>query len=394
MVETTAILALNSLDRYLTNQKNEIYTFNATWASGVNVLTFNTITSLTTPIVGSLLASYSFGDGIPEGTTITAWDPTTNIITISNNTTQAQPNPFPVFWVNTITVGYYSDALRQQYLDSTINPCNNFIIPSGTSLIYGYITKIIVSQIQLQYNIPTINRDLNDTFYLYSSTPGLVDYYKIVIPHGFYYADELAALLQSIIRATRGELQSQPPIGDMEVVFNPRDGFTFSSVLRSFSFPSPDETFNRLLVDPITSYKTLKLLGMGITNATTGNSQTSFDYPNFLYTPYIDIYSDTLTNYQKVKDTNTSIIAPKGLIARLYVSGTGQIQITGSTSALGTAPFVMTSDLNSPKVINWTPDVSVTSIDIQLRDCYGDLIPGYQDGFSTEFQMTLLCTEE
>jgi hypothetical protein len=122
-------------------------------------------------------------------------------------------------------------------------------------------------------------------------------------------------------------------------------------------------------------------------------TQISFDYPNFLYTPYIDIYSDVLTNYQNIKDTNTSVQKPKGLVARIYVSGTGQIQITGSTSALGTAPFVMTSDLNSPKVIRWSPDVAVPSIDFQLLDQYGDFIPGGAQGFSTEFQMTLLCVE-
>jgi hypothetical protein len=100
-----------------------------------------------------------------------------------------------------------------------------------------------------------------------------------------------------------------------------------------------------------------------------------------------------LTNYQKIKDTNTSIIAPKGLVARLYFSGVGSPQTTGSLSALGTAPFVMTADLNFPKVITWTPEQTVTSIDFQLRDCYGDLLPGYEEGYSTEFQMTLLCTE-
>jgi hypothetical protein len=61
--------------------------------------------------------------------------------------------------------------------------------------------------------------------------------------------------------------------------------------------------------------------------------------------------------------------------------------------ALGSAPFVMTSDLNSPKVIEWTPDVAVPSIDFQLRDCYGELIPGDVEKYPSEFQMTLLCLE-
>jgi hypothetical protein len=63
---------------------------------------------------------------------------------------------------------------------------------------------------------------------------------------------------------------------------------------------------------------------------------------------------------------------------------------------------VLTYDLNSPKVINWTPDTAVNSLDFQLRDCYGDLLftrvplVGGGDGevFNTEFQMTLLCIED
>ena len=123
------------------------------------------------------------------------------------------------------------------------------------------------------------------------------------------------------------------------------------------------------------------------------DTQISFEYPNFLYTPYIDIYSDVLTNYQNIKDTNTSVSKPKGLIARVLLSGAGNIQITTDANALGSTPFVITVDLNTPKVIQWSRDVAVPSIDFQLRDCYGDLIPGDKERYPTEFQMTLLCIE-
>jgi hypothetical protein len=112
-----------------------------------------------------------------------------------------------------------------------------------------------------------------------------------------------------------------------------------------------------------------------------------------MYTPYIDIYSDTLTNYQRVKDTDTTIKNTKGLIARIYLSGVGNPQTSIGSSALGSAPFIMTADLNSPKVIRWTPDVTVTTIDIQVKDQYGDLLPGYDTGYNTEFQMTILGVE-
>jgi hypothetical protein len=59
--------------------------------------------------------------------------------------------------------------------------------------------------------------------------------------------------------------------------------------------------------------------------------------------------------------------------------------------------------LNTPKVIKWTPDTAINSIDFQMRDCYGDLLwtadlepafPYTGETFNTEFQMTLLCVEK
>jgi hypothetical protein len=310
-------------------------------------------------------------------------DQFTGTVTISNNTTTTLAVPQVVTQTYGISTPNQpvSNALSASYNDT--RPYSyNFSISSPGALIYGYINRIIVSQIQLQYNIPTVCKDKNDTFII--AIPGPV-YVNITLPHGFYYADELASVMQTLITA-----DPQLAYLGMTVTFVPRDGFVFTSTTSNiFYFPNPvNPTIN---VDDL--YRAYRLLGMTIANAVPAVSQTSFDYPNFLYTPYIDIYSDVLTNYQNIKDTNTSIQKPKGLVARVYVSGTGQIQTTGSTSALGTAPFVMTSDLNTPKVIRWSPDVAVPSIDFQLLDQYGEFIPGAEQGHSTEFQMTLLCVE-
>jgi hypothetical protein len=107
-----------------------------------------------------------------------------------------------------------------------------------------------------------------------------------------------------------------------------------------------------------------------------------------------------------LSDGNSTVARPKGLISRVYLSGVGGPQNTRTDVALGSAPFVVTLDLNSPKVIKWTKDVAINSIDFELRDCYGDLIPigatgaeldasntPNEESFQTEFQMTLLCVE-
>jgi len=271
---------------------------------------------------------------------------------------------------------------------------NNFNLQSPGALIYGYIQRIVVSQIQVQCNIPTVCDGLNDRLYI--TDDATATDYTITIPFGYYNGEELAAYLDAQFAATAG-LSALA----IDVSYDPRNGFIFESKAvppKAFYFPSLDEirTFPGM-TDAIFSsaVKTYRLLGITIANSEVdpGTQQNSTQWPNFLYTPYIDFYSDVLTNYQTIKDTNTSVAKPKGLIARVYLSGNGSVQYTAPTAALGTQPFVVTADLNSPKVIRWNPDVAVPSIDFQLRDCFGDLIPGPTMNYSTEWQMTLLCVE-
>lgn len=395
MVEPNAILAVNSLDRFITNQYLRVYIFYATWADNSNSLTYlPPPQSDYVPLVGSV--ALANGTGIPTLAKITAFDPITNIITIDQPTTQASALPTETAWGSLFRENFTNDSLRTLYYNSESNidgtPLygNNFILQSQTAYIYGYMYKMIVSQIQVQYNVPTVNLNLNDKIYLIDDSPGGQEY-PIQIPYGFYTPDELAALLQVTIRALT-------PFTSMTVSYE-YSSFVFKAAVPYFNdfYFASDLTMQLdldLSQEEITTVlKTYRLLGLTIENSVANTTQASYIAPNFMYTPYIDIYSDTLTNYQRVKDTDTSIKNAKGLIARVYLSGVGNPQTTTGTSALGSAPFIMTADLNSPKVIRWTPDVTVTTIDIQVKDQYGDLLPGYDRGFNTEFQMTLLGVE-
>lgn len=270
---------------------------------------------------------------------------------------------------------------------------NDFQITTPGTLTYGYISKIVLSQIQLQYNIPTVNDNFNALFFLGVGAP-LNNFYPIQIPTGFYSPQELAAIITLQIDAV-GDLNPY----NFLVVYDPElhvFRFTTQAGVIQFEFPdlqalitfgaSTSAELNEIL-------KTYKLLGIGNANSFPNTNQVSELSPNLLYTPYIDIYSNALTAYQKLSDGNSTVARPKGLIARVYLSGVGGPQITLSTEALGSRPFVATIDLNTPKVIKWTKDVAINSIDFQMRDCYGDLLPGQENGYQTEFQITLLCIE-
>lgn len=325
---------------------------------------------------------------------------------------------------------------------------NDFQITAPNALMNGYIDKIIVSQIQIQYNVPTIipgsgSTQGNDTFALAFETSvgsGVYSVLTRVIPYGFYTPLDLAAILQYFLQqlpANPNDITVQYGINFVYSTGN-RNAFTFTSISgRRLFFPSPD--YMRLIRPGVLSenqlvrlLKMYRLLGITTANFNPSVTQTSSSSPQFLYTPYIDIYSDNLTNYQKLKDTDSSVSKRKGLVSRLYLSGVGNPQNTfayndvttttvnlttngspnvvtgtlvGTTpmdGAFGSQPFVITYDLNNPKVIGWSPDTAINSLDFQLRDCYGDLLfcalpydPRIQASvFNTEWQMTLLCVEK
>lgn len=391
MQHSNAILAINSLDRFISTT-TEIDTFlTVSWLVATPTILL-LVGGNQNAVVGSSL--YYVGNGFPiTGVIITGVNGaqiTINIpVSANSGGTQTILQSTPTNNTSQPT----SNALIGQYRN--LPPyCNNFIISSPGALIYGYIDRIIVSQIQLQYNIPTICLGRNDKL-VFTWANG-ANYTIITIPFGFYSPDELAAAVQTII----GNTASLNPL-QLTVAFSERNGFTFTSGnATGFAFPSVDYLiFSNISFNVInTILKTYKTFGINTENSELQNpaglpAQTSFEYPNFLYTPYIDIYSDILTNYQTIKDTNTSIAKPKGLIARILLSGVGNPQYTTGAMALGSTPFVMTADLNTPKVIQWSRDIAVPSIDFQLRDCYGDLIPGDVERYPTEFQMTLLCIE-
>jgi len=273
---------------------------------------------------------------------------------------------------------------------------NDFQINTPGVLTYGYISKIVVSQIQIQYNVPTVIDGLNNSLVIGIDVgqPIPAGVYVFDIPSGFYTPFELAAVIEGVIN----NVILFGPF-NFSVVYNPElYQFEFSTQANVLEFYFPDDQdLIRLIANNDAELdlflKTYKLFGIGFPNRVPDTIQNSSLSPNLLYTPYIDIYSNALTAYQKLSDGNSTVSRPKGLLARVYLSGVGQPQITTLGDALGSRSFVVTIDLNTPKVIRWTKDVAINSIDFQMRDCYGELLPGRDQGSNTEFQMTLLCVE-
>lgn len=322
-------------------------------------------------------------------------------------------NSLDRYQYNTGTLSQLTQGLVAKLYDIPPYP-NNFQITSPGALIYGYLHKIVISQIQLQYNVPTIVPGKNDFFVMYQAgtVPGIA-IAAIVIPFGFYTPQELAAVLQTLILASDFGISENAP--NFTVTYDiEHNAFNFNSNNPAFLFYFPFQA-ELLVVNPtytgeeiLTIYRTYNLLGITITNSGTFidgglEEQISGASINFLYTPYIDIVSEVLTKYQNVKDTDSSAKKLNSIIARFYLSGVGIPQAVDGLP-VGSRPFTVVQDLNSPKIMRWSPDEAVNSIDFQLRDQYGDLLfvrgPTSDVGnpvagtYYTEFQMTLLCVEK
>jgi hypothetical protein len=405
-----AILAINSLDRYITKTVTNNTQFVASWLTVSTVLTLIVNQYSSAPKVGGLIYNTV---GIVDGTRILAVSGLTNgsIITISAPTFFPAPAPF-----GEIVTQEFQESAAQHPVSNALYAVfnntppysSNFTIQSPAALIYGYINRIAVSQVQLQYNISTITTR-NSILSIQKAGQKQISY--IYIPYGFYFPDELAALMQVEVRAN-------PTLASLVigVTYTDRDGFIFTATAggpTGFFFPAIAQlqltlsnagALNQL---PII-LKTYRTFGITVFNSDPpARVQISTEVPNFLYTPYIDICSDVLTNYQTIKDTTTSANKLTSLIARVYLAGSGQVQTVTVGNALGCRPFQVVADLNTPKVIKWTPDVAVPSIDFQMYDQYGDLIvsseevinpedpegPLVGEGSNTEFQITLLCIE-
>ena len=324
----------------------------------------------------------------------------------------------------------FAQSIEKQY-NKTGQPCNNFQVGGFGALIYGYIKKIQVSQIQLQYNVPTIIPGQNDQLMMSLiklTAPYTITTDLIKIPFGYSTPEELAAILQLLlttsalwaVSAINVSYRSDYNDFRFEVV----DGLTYH-----LYFPNIDQI--KLNLGPSLSnqylivLKTYKVFGIDINNDVPYAIQYSGVNADFLYTPYVDIFSTALTKYQKVKDNTTNASSETSIIARIYLAGvagpqnaggegilqdfpSGQpVPITNFSYPLGSRPFIVTQDCNTPKVIRWSKDETVYALDFQLRDQYGDLLftqfnggqltPNPTDNpnpiFYTEFQMTLLCIE-
>lgn len=258
------------------------------------------------------------------------------------------------------------------------------------NILNGYFTRLAITQLNFLWNIPTIVDGKNDVLTLIfdNDEPSEV-IMTIGLPGGFYTPTELAAAFETAV-TTHPDYDSNWVFTcdfiDNHFVLDVDTGYTL------IISPPPDTPG---AIDPADSAELRLCYTMGFTNANFEPAETQVTgIPTMLYTRYIDICSNKLTQFQRVKDAAT---LPQNLtsdqIARVYaVPPNVWINPEQTTNVTFSQPWNMTIDYNTPKHIKWDVNQAIDNFDISCFDEYGDVMY-WTPQFPTEYNFTFLASE-
>jgi hypothetical protein len=257
----------------------------------------------------------------------------------------------------------------------------------------GYFTRVAVTQIQFQWNLPTIIAGYNDSFYVDISGGVDAGVHEIILVPGYYNPQDLAAEIED-------QLQAECPGSGFTCVWSVLNGAFVIQATESFIIVSLSTIASTLAPGDANRFRrTYTTLGFQYSGASNGASTEYYaSPPTMLYTRYIDILSSYLAKFQDVKDSSTSQnLNFNCKIARVYPISASLPTYLTETAGPSYAPFIITIDYATPKQIMWNPDEAVNNFDIQLRDEFGDIIPYSVDSpdahAACEYAMTLLVSE-
>lgn len=303
-----------------------------------------------------------------------------------------------------------SDVPDTTFFNTRQPSYNDFTIVKNQNLIQGQFARLLLSEIRFPWAVPNIAPPCNTMLCSIDGT----NFSRITIQPGFYSGTSLATAISAEIQALGGGFSTI-----LCTYLSDRQAFEFSAPgLVELTLTSAIGIGPGDLETSANTPSLLNVIGMNpkqflafCTDLSNVNPDGTIGlvggYASLLYTSYIDIVSEQLTNYQTARDMTTQIAPKQSVICRLFISDETSNNVGGVTgSVLGTAPFVIHRQFKNPKVFNWDSDRSVGVIDIALYDQYGKLlyIPSqsiFQFGQEVvvrqpmpDFQITFMCSED
>lgn len=277
------------------------------------------------------------------------------------------------------------NANAKNYNDAQYNAQSS---GGGQNIIQGEIREIALSEINFPYDIPNMQTGFN-YFELVRAIGGIK--LLITVPPGFYTGSELAIAINEIITEV-GAAQPVPLLpGDMPTVtyFETANLFTFNApttnpggaagvwaIVSPYTCPfyiGSDTPSNGLGKDILSIMGYLpEQNGNNYVDADPVQQRTRFDSAGaapLAFTQYIDVCSDKLTSNQMFQGGSTTNLARRqNVICRLFICD----NISNTVPEVeGTRPFILNRQFFNARVMKWSTENSIPTIDIQLYDDIG-----------------------
>jgi len=295
------------------------------------------------------------------------------------------------------------------------NATNNCLIQTKRNLIYGYMSRVALTQFNLNYRVPTVVAGVNDQF---SVTTGGASPIGASIPQGYYNITTLAAAFQAALRTITGLSTATVTAPTSQSTTSPfaspiTTGFSIvSPIPMAFVYGFTNANDNA----QVRVAKTNRLLGINRAGAgytpdvnvapvpapfntsITLWTTATLGIPNFLQTDYVDIVSQALTNYKDTKDANSSIGSPGSVMGRVWLT---EYPLSGQATSnsgwpqngmWGMSPMYFTKTWQSPNWSQWSPNQAINSVDVTLLDMWGRPL-FWSSTYPTEWSATVTVTE-
>jgi hypothetical protein len=285
----------------------------------------------------------------------------------------------------------------------------------GENIIQGQIKKISVSEVLFPYDIPNVQAGFNE-FEIYTNAGSTISaLLTITVPPGFYTGTELAADITALIIAEGAAVPAPDgPLAPADVptcVYDPiSNRFTFvgptnPAFAQDWVLASPyTYPFNYVgVATPLLGKDLLSIMGFKDANASgqigpgVGGVQVAQGgSAPLVFTQYIDICSPQLCKYQFFRDGTTTNLARRlDVVCRLYIedetSTPAGFDLSGNPILAGSRPFVIHRQFKNERIMRWTSDGAIGTMDLQLYDDVGQpLLTSYAP---RPYQITFLAYE-
>jgi len=234
--------------------------------------------------------------------------------------------------------------------DRTTGTAGNFSIQKNNSILNGFFTRIGTTEVVLEWNIPNIEANFNQTF---KATIGVTQY-TITLPEGFYTVAQCLDNIVLLLNTTAG-------ISGVYTFAISQTGGNVYLTCVLFGTSTPQSYVLE------TNTTLIQQLGLRI-NLASASKQIGLTAGVDLRTcRYIDFVSNQLTYAQDLKDSSTAVNV-RDVLCRWYMAweGVPALDKYGFAILQGYTAFQQRRLFNPPKQIRWEPNLPVGNLSFQL----------------------------